>query len=63
MQLTEEQLAELKMGQPIRLTFGDIRCVLVREDVYQQNVDAGAWTEEEMYLLADEADEIISYGE
>lgn len=63
MQLTQEQLANLEKGQPIRLTVGETPCILVREDVYQEDVDMGPWTEEEMNLLADEANEIISQSE
>lgn len=63
MQLTQEQLANLEKGQPIRLTVDETPCILVREDVYQEDVDMGPWTEEEMNLLADEANEIISQSE
>jgi hypothetical protein len=63
MELSQDQLAELEKGQPIRLTIGETPCILMREDVYQHEVDDGRWTEEEMNLLADEANDMISHGE
>jgi hypothetical protein len=66
MNLTQEQMQGLEKGEPIRVTIGETRCVLVREDVYESDhdeVDYGPWTVEEMNLLADEASEIISRSE
>ena len=63
MELTQDQLEELKKGEPVRLKIGETECVLVREDVYEDEVDYSPWTVEEMNLLADEANEIISQSE
>jgi hypothetical protein len=63
MNLTPEQNRELEEGEPVRVTVGETQCILVREDVYQDEMDCSLWTEEEMNLLADEANEIISQSE
>jgi hypothetical protein len=63
MNLTQEQLKELENGEPIRVTIGETQCILVREDVYQDEVDYSPLTAEEINLLADEANEIISQSE
>ncbi|MEX0701737.1 MAG: hypothetical protein WD069_06540 [Planctomycetales bacterium] len=36
MVLTREQDAAIQKGEPILLEIGGIRCVLIREDVYEQ---------------------------
>jgi hypothetical protein len=57
--LTQEQLEELEKGEAIRLTIGETACVLVREDVYREEMDDSPWTPEEMDLLASEAADLI----
>ncbi len=63
MHLTQEQLHDLEKGEPVRVTIGETPCILVREEVYQEEMDSSPWTIEEMNLLADEANEIISRSE
>jgi hypothetical protein len=62
MNLTPEQMQALESGQAVPLVVAGNRCVLIREDVYR-DIDASPWTIEEMDLLADEADELISKTE
>lgn len=53
-------------GEPVALNVAGTERVLVRRDIYLRldpDYDAGPWTTEEMNLLADEADEIISEKE
>ncbi len=64
--LTNEQQAAVVQGEPVAVTVGGIECVLVRKDVYLRmgpDYETGPWTVEEMNLLADEADEMISRRE
>jgi hypothetical protein len=57
--LTQEQLADLEKGEPIRVTIGETACVIVREDVYREEMDDSPWTEEEMDRLASETADLI----
>ena len=64
--LTSEQQQAVEMGKPVTLNLAGTECVLVRRDVYLRTDpehDTGPWTVEEMGLLADEAEEMISRGE
>lgn len=64
--LTAEQQTAMAKGQPVALNVGGMECVLLRRDIYLRmdpDFDAGSWTVEEMNLLADEAEEIISRKE
>lgn len=62
MDLTEQQRQAVEQGEAVTLTLGQTRCVLIREDVYEQarkaaEYDDSPWTVEEMDLLAAEAAE------
>jgi hypothetical protein len=53
-------------GEPLTLIVAGIECVLVRRDVYLRldpDLESGPWTDEELNLLADEAEELISQRE
>ncbi len=66
MVLNKEQLLAVASGEPLALNVDGMECVLVRRDVYlrmDSDYETGPWTEEEMNLLADEANEIISQRE
>jgi hypothetical protein len=63
MNFTEEQVQALASGQTVTVTIAGTRCVIIREDVYREDLDAGPWTREEIDLLADEAEAIISANE
>ena len=66
MTLSAEQQAAVADGKPITLSVDGLECVLVRRDVFLRldpDYDTGPWTVEEMNLLADEADELISRRE
>lgn len=57
--LTQEQLEDLEKGEPVRVTIGETACIIVREDVYREEIDDSPWTEDEMDLLASEAADLI----
>ena len=64
--LNREQQKAVENGAPVALNVAGTECVLVRRDIYLRldpDYDAGPWTTEEMNLLADEAEEIISQRE
>ncbi len=64
--LNLQQQKAVADGEPVSLTIAGTECVLVRKDVYLRmhpDYDAGPWTVDEMNLLADEAEEMISQGE
>ncbi len=62
--MTVEQLQSVENGEPVTVTLADMECVLVRRDVFPRlEPDTGPWTIEEMNLLADEAEEMISQEE
>lgn len=64
MNLTLEQQQAVENGEPVTVTVAGTECVLVRRDVYLRlEPDTGPWTIEEMNLLADEAEEMITQGE
>lgn len=66
MQLSMEQQQAVEKGEAITVTVGGTECVVVRRDVYLRldpDYDPGSWTIEEMNLLADEAEEMISRRE
>lgn len=66
MVLNLEQQKAVANGEPIALTVGETECVLVRRDIYLRldpDYDTGPLTLEEMNLLADEAEEMISQRE
>ena len=46
-------------GEPVTVLVGQTRCVLVREDVYHEEMEYGPVTEEEMDLLACHAADLI----
>lgn len=61
----EQQMAVVN-GEPVALNVAGTECVLVRKDVYLRldpDYQTGPWTTEEMNLLADEAEEMISQKE
>jgi hypothetical protein len=64
--LNIEQQKAVASGAPVMLNVAGTECVLVRRDIYLRldpDYDAGPWTPEEMNLLADEAEEMISQRE
>jgi hypothetical protein len=64
--LNLEQEMAIANGEPVALKVAGTDCVLLRRDVYLRLdplPDAGPWTAEEMNLLADEAEEMISRKE
>ena len=64
--LSTQQLQAVENGESVALNLAGTECILVRRDVYlclDPEYDGGSWTVNEMNLLADEADEIISRGE
>jgi hypothetical protein len=66
MVLNLQQQKAVANGEPIALNVAGTECVLVRRDVYLRldpNYETGTWTIEEMNLLADEAEEMISQRE
>ena len=66
MTLSVDQQKAMANSEPVAVQVDETECVLVRKDVYlhlDPALDAGPWSLEEMNLLADEAEEIISRGE
>jgi hypothetical protein len=66
MNLNMEQQEAVASGVPVMLNVAGTECVLVRRDIYLRldpAYDACPWTPEEMNLLADEAEEMISQRE
>jgi hypothetical protein len=64
--LNLEQEAAVAKGEPVALNVAGTDCVLVRRDVYLRldpDFETGPWTIDEMNLLADEAEELISQKE
>ena len=64
--LNMEQQKAVENGEPVALNVAGTECVLVRRDIYLRldpDYDTGPWTAEEMNLLADEAEEMISRRE
>src|SRR6266849_4137316 len=64
--LNLEQKMAVANGEPVALNVAGTACVLIRQDIYLRldpDYESGPWTVEEMNLLADEADELISQGE
>ena len=59
MNLTPQQLQALESGEPVTVVVGRTRCVLLREDVYQEDADYGPASEEELDLLASHAADLI----
>ena len=66
MNLNLEQQHAVESGKPVAVNVAGMDCVLVRRDIYLRldpDYDDGPWTGEEMNLLADEAEEMISRRE
>jgi hypothetical protein len=66
MNLNTEQQQAIQNGEAVAINVAGTECVVVRKDVFLRldpDYDTGPWTVEEMNLLADEADEIISQRE
>jgi hypothetical protein len=64
--LNSEQQKSVENGEPVELNVAGMECVLVRRDIYLRldpDYDAGPWTTDEMNLLSDEAEEMISRRE
>ena len=64
--LNREQQKSVENGEPVQLSVAGMECVLVRRDIYLRldpDYDTGPWTTDEMNLLADEAEEMISRSE
>ena len=63
MTLNVEQQKAVENGEPVALNMSGTECILVRKDIYlrlEAEVDTAPWANEEMDLLADEAEEMIS---
>ena len=66
MVLNLDQQAAVAKGQPVTLNVAGTECVLVRRDIYLRldpDFETSPWTIDEMNLLADEAEEMISQRE
>jgi hypothetical protein len=66
MELSTEQQQAVEKGEAVTVNVGGTACVVVRRDIYLRldpDYDPGPWTVEEMNLLADEAEEMISRRE
>jgi hypothetical protein len=66
MNLNVEQQKAVENGEVVAVTLAGTECVLLRRDVFLRlgpDYDTGSWTVEEMNLLADEAEEMISQRE
>ena len=66
MTLNQDRQKAVESGAPVAVNVGGTACVLVRRDIYLRldpDYDAGPWTMEEMNLLADEAETMISERE
>jgi propanediol utilization protein len=66
MVLNLQQQAAVAKGEPVALNVAGTDRILVRRDVYLRldpDFETGPWTIEEMNLLADEAEELISQKE
>ena len=64
--LNMEQQKAVENGEPVALNVEGTECVLVRRDIFlrlELDYDTGSWTTDEMNLLADEAEEMISRRE
>lgn len=64
--LNLEQQAAVENGEPVALNVAGTECILVRRDIYlrmDSDYESGPWLVEEMNLLADEAEEMISRSE
>ena len=64
--LNREQQTAVENGVPLAMNVAGTDCILVRRDIYlrkEPEFDTGSWTAEEMNMLADEAEEMISRGE
>ena len=64
--LNSEQQKAVENGEPVALNVAGTECVLVRRDIYLRmdpDYETGPWTVEEMNLLADEAEAMISRRE
>jgi len=63
MVLNGEQQRAIENGNPVSLDVSGTECILVRKDVYLRlgaELDTTPWTEEEIDLLADEAEALVS---
>jgi hypothetical protein len=63
MTLNVEQQKAIENGEPVALNVSGTECILVRKDIYlrlEAELDTTPWTTEEMDLLADEAEAMIS---
>lgn len=62
MELTKEQLEAVCNGEPIRVNEEDTELVIVRADVFERldklRYDDSRWSDEEMDLLAEDADAV-----
>lgn len=64
--LNRELQKAVENGEPVVLNVPGTDCVLLRRDIYLRldpDYDTGPWTVEELNLLADEAEELISRRE
>ena len=64
--LNIEQQKAVENGEAVPLNVAGTECVLVRKDIYLRmdpDYETGPWTPEEMNLLADEAEEMVSRSE
>ena len=65
MNLSSQQEISVQNGKPVAVNVAGTECVVVRKDIYLRLAedDNEPWTVEEMNLLADEAEDIITQGE
>jgi len=63
MQLNPDQKLALDHGQPVPLVVDNTQCVLIKRDVYEQNLTGGDWTVGEMDMLAAEAADRLDEAE
>jgi propanediol utilization protein len=66
MVLNLKQQKAVENGEPVAVNVAGTECVLLRRDVYLRldpDYETGKWTIEEMNMLADEAEALISQKE
>jgi hypothetical protein len=66
MNLSPEQQNAVVAGEPVGLSVAGTECVLLRKDIYLQlspEYDCESWTTDEMNVLADEVDALLSQKE
>jgi hypothetical protein len=59
MNLTSQQVQALESGELVTVFVGQTRCILLREDVYREELNLGPLSQDEMDLLACHAADLI----